>query len=302
VVGEEKIGKGLNMGAKNHQQKWQRMAKLWEEFTEPGRPSKDDISHYNALTKIALKSVKNPKIILLGCTPEIRDMLYKYSVSLGAEVICVDMVEDMYKSMNRLIKYHNKKERFVKSNWINLKFPKNSIDIVIGDFVLSNVDNEFQAKFLQGINRILKNDGYFINRDCVIKDNLRFNTPDRMLKKYAKKVADKEITIKQANSWFANSILWASWFKSNNETDSLKYFKEEIEKLKKEVDMGTIEKIIFNKFLSSWWLMRDKYWTMHRLEDNKRIIKKYFKIERIKYSKDYDLAKVAPIYFLKPKN
>ena len=90
---------------KTHQKKWERMAELWNEFSKPGRPSKDDIKNYNQLLKIALDKIISPKILILGVTPEIRNLLYKYSQTKNAEIICVDMTKDMYMAMNKFIKH-----------------------------------------------------------------------------------------------------------------------------------------------------------------------------------------------------
>ncbi|PJB18558.1 hypothetical protein CO115_04255 [Candidatus Falkowbacteria bacterium CG_4_9_14_3_um_filter_36_9] len=40
---------------KKHEQKWARMALVWEEFAKPGRPSKDDIKNYELLLNIVVR-------------------------------------------------------------------------------------------------------------------------------------------------------------------------------------------------------------------------------------------------------
>ncbi|OIO07316.1 hypothetical protein AUJ27_02780 [Candidatus Falkowbacteria bacterium CG1_02_37_44] len=77
---------------KKHEQKWARMALVWEEFAKPGRPSKDDIKNYELLLNIAVKNTDSPRVIILGATPELRNMLHGLSRNINAEIICVDMI------------------------------------------------------------------------------------------------------------------------------------------------------------------------------------------------------------------
>jgi len=284
-----------------HQKRWQKMGKMWQEFTEPGRPSKNDIFNYNLLVGAVLKGKKNPKVIVLGSTPEIRDMLYKYSIIQGAEVICVDMTVDMYKAMSQLTENKNKKERFIKANWIDTKLPSKTADVIIGDYVICNLSDEYQDLFLNEMKRLLSNNGYFITRSMFMGNSPKFKKAEDIFKKYVDKVLNQELSIKQAVNWAAEDLIWDSWFKNKEQKQSLKYFEKEINLLKGKFKNDSIEGEIFDRFLNTWWHMKDKYWTVHLEKDGEEYINKCFTIERTLYSNDHNLTKVSPIYLLKPK-
>lgn len=285
-----------------HKKRWQKMVKMWQEFTEPGRPSKNDIFNYNFLVRLSLKGKKNPKIIVLGSTPEIRDMLYKYTVTHGAKIICIDMIADTYNAMTRLVENKNEKEVFIKSNWLEIDLPQKSVDLIIGDFVIDNLTTDLQDRFLSKISSLLLGDGNFITRDTVSPKSNKAVGIENLLHKYAKMVAEEKITIKQAANWLSQNLIWNSVFRSKADRMSLKYYERDVKILKSKLKKGTLEYEIFVRFLKSWWPMKDKYWTMHGIETENKMLRRHFVIEKILYSDDHDLIKFAPIYFLKNNN
>ncbi len=287
----------LKNNFKNHRTKWQRMARLWARFSKPGRPSQDDIKNYNELLGVALGKIKNPKVLVLGVTPEIRNLLYKYK---NTKVYCVDMTIDMYRAMDVFIRYQNKREKFIQSNWLSISRKVKNIDVVIGDYVSGNIASHFD-KFLLEIKKVLKPGGYFIVRDLLIADSTK---PIKSISLVFRKVVDKfdkgKLSLKDASSEFANEFVLKSWFLKNNNTCSISYFAEGINRLFVVVkNSGTkSEKKVLNYFKNSWWQINDKYWTITIKAKQERIYSKHFKIKQILYSKDYKLSKESPIYLL----
>lgn len=288
---------------KSHEKKWERMARLWNEFSKPGRPSAGDINNFFILAKSILAEKLSPKILVLGSTPEIRDMLYYFKKRLNARIICADITKDMYLAMGNFIKKKNQNEKFVKTNWLKLtdKTKENSIDLAIGDFIIGNVGG-FEKELLNEISTVLKKSGHFITRVQIIDGVKPRKNLYLELKRQAKAMEQKKINIKEASSYFANNIICSGWFLNKENKTSLSFFPEKSYSdldLKVKNNNNKNEQKVLGQFYKSWWLMKDKYWVVYKKKKIEAIINKYFKIEKELYSTDYEIAKISPIYLLK---
>lgn len=267
------------------------MSKLWAKFAPPGRPSKDDIKNYDKLLKIALNNIEQPKIVILGATPEIRNLLYKYK---DTKVLCVDMTGDMYWAMNNFIKHQNPREKFIKANWLTMSKKIKDADVVIGDYVLGNI-SDHQHKFYLEIKRILKPGGYFIHRDFLLTYRIKKikNVYQELVR-----ISRKNYSIKQASACLANN-LWLSGYK--NFHASISYYEPAFSKLDSEIKKSSNKRarLIWRHFKNSWYLIRDKYVHVETKNSREQKIKRYFIIKQILYSQDYEINKESPIYILK---
>ena len=287
---------------KNHRQKWQRMAKLWKEFAKPGRPSKDDIKNYYFFLHSILKNKKFPQIVILGSTPELRELLFKFK-KLEANVICFDMDENVYQAMNVFVQHKNKKERFIQSNWLNIsqKIRPKSVDAVMGDYVIGNIGG-YEDKFFSEIKKILQPNGYFITRAHYKKHTIKkIDNFYNELKRLSKKVKLRKLLIPEASSYFALNIMFQGPLVNSYNKISLSLYTDKLNNVGNKVKYcdNLATKLVFKKFKNSWWRMKDKYWTNYRQDILENKIKKYFQIEKVLYSRDYDIAKISPIYLLK---
>ncbi|MCD4761317.1 class I SAM-dependent methyltransferase [bacterium] len=287
----------LKNNFKKHQAKWQRMGKLWAKFSPSGRPSKDDIKNYNRLLKIALKDIEQPKVVLLGSTPEIRNLLYKYK---NVKVYCVDMTEDMYQSMKAFIKHKNSREKFIRSNWLEMSKKIKDADVVIGDYVSGNIGAHLD-KFLLEIQKILKPNGYFIVREMlIVKSTKPIKSVRATFKRVINKYEQGKLNLRDASSEFASEFILKGAFLKKNSSSSISYFEEDIRALFEDIkNKGSkSEKRVLSYFKNSWWQIKDKYWIFYTKEKQEKFYTKYFQIRRILYSNDYKITKESPIYLL----
>jgi len=132
---------------------WRIFAKKWRALKPPYKPSRERIDLYRCLIK---KYVKGNKVLILGATPEIRDLLAK----LKFKVTLLDISLPMVRAMNSLKKTRNK-EKIVIGNWLKTKFNE-KYDLVIGDSVINNLLPSQYTKFFKQVQKFLKNDGIFI--------------------------------------------------------------------------------------------------------------------------------------------
>lgn len=288
-----------------HQKKWERMAKLWNEFSKPGRPSKGDIKNYDKLLKISLDGKFSPRIIVLGATPEIRNLLYKYSKTKGAEIICVDMTKDMYMAMSKFVKNKNSKERFIHVNWIKIskKLKLAKADIVIGDFVIGNIGGN-EVKFLNEISKVLKSGGSFITRAQIIDGIKNKFNYYREFRRNCEQVRKGKISIKEASSYFFNNLIYYGWYLNKKSMTSMSFIEDkDLEELENKIKTSgnKIESKVLTQLRQSWYLMKDKYWTVYKKSKLEKMMKKYFMVKNILYSKDYEIVKQSPIYRLVKK-
>jgi len=162
---------------------WKLFAARWEKYcTPPGSPSKQAMSLYRQFAKKSFVGLKRkPRILVLGSTPEIRDVL----TGLKVEVSIIDINIEMIMAMTELMKKKNPNEIIVKGNWVNMPFDSNYYDAVLGDLVFTNVPRLLQTKFLREVKRVLKPKGYFIHRIHAIPDDWQFESFDSILDRYA---------------------------------------------------------------------------------------------------------------------
>ncbi len=156
------------------------IAKAWAHYPPPARPSKEDIDFYEkAILKVSQN--KDIKVLILGVTPELRDICSKYKL----DVTLVDISKDMVEAMEILVKNKNPKEGIVIANWLDMNFDMN-FDLIIGDIVINLFDLLDWSLFLTKIKDTLKKEGYFLTR-LMLDSPLRKDTNiTEMIKEYKK--------------------------------------------------------------------------------------------------------------------
>jgi SAM-dependent methyltransferase len=138
---------------------WKAVADMWNAvFAPPSRIYPGEVRKYSEwLSKLKKNGVK---ALVLGATPELRDIL----AELGYEVTILDINNEMIQAMTSLLKVKNPKERVVVGNWLENPLPSGSFDLVIGDAVLPNVMWEERTKLLREVHRVLRPNGVFVTR------------------------------------------------------------------------------------------------------------------------------------------
>ncbi len=105
------------------------------------------------------------KILVLGSTPELRDLALKYNCQL----ITVDLSQEMIAKLTPLMKYNPAgQEKIYYANWLQMPLTGQSIDIILGDGVYANAYYENWSCFSQELKRVLKKDGRIIVREIEI--------------------------------------------------------------------------------------------------------------------------------------
>jgi SAM-dependent methyltransferase len=291
-----------------HKEKWAKMSYIWGLVRRPGRPSSGDLKNYRELV---MSAGKYGNILILGSTPEIRDMFIDMNKEgIKINVTCIDMVEDMYNAMKNLMKGSSTEEKFVNGNWLHLSnvLKESSFDIVIGDWVSVNVGPD-RAKFYEEIKKVLVPGGYFIERSGMIavetpKIGKNVDELYSIVKKQSERVKKGEISKDQAWNYFISTLMMSAYYLNDlNRIDWGDSYITEIREVEKLVQKNgdEVERYIFEKFNEVFGPTSGKYWTILKRDEQEEIYKKYFSIVDIRISEDYDDVKVkeSPIYLLK---
>lgn len=131
-----------------------RLAKDWKNYPAPVRPGLE-MAIYEKIIRKVLAGNKNPRILILGSTPEFRDLLLKYKIT----PICCDVNPEVYKALKVLME-RSGKELFVESDWLDLD-DAHRFDLIMGHNVINMIPINKQGLFIKNIADNLKPDGIF---------------------------------------------------------------------------------------------------------------------------------------------
>lgn len=113
--------------------------------------------------------------MLLGSTPEIRDIAAEY----GLDLTVVDESEKNYYELQGLMMHAGGHETFVKGDWTGMNFIS-EFDVAIGDSVLSVLSTEDAKKVMEKVHRALTPGGEWITRVMLYESGEDFISPDTL--------------------------------------------------------------------------------------------------------------------------
>jgi len=149
---------------------WRLLARRWASIGPPFRPSAADL----ALYRQHLGGLRGDALLLLGSTPELRDL----AVSLGiARVTMVDVDPAVARAMDRFVTARDRShERLVVADWSRMEVPPGSFGAVAGDLVWHWVGASRRPLVRERIHRALRPGGLFVSRFRLVPDG----DPDRI--------------------------------------------------------------------------------------------------------------------------
>lgn len=258
---------------------WKKIAKIWKNIKPTYKPSKTEVLLFEKFLKIIQKN-DDFKVLILGATPEIRDMLAKNKLS----VTILDANPTMVKAMNQLVKTRNKNEKIVIGNWLKMPFRDNMFNLIISDHPTSSLNLSQVKTLFSEIHRVLKPNEHFIV-DVHINALLKPIGQNKFIDKYLKN-----------KKWFADfdNNVWLRYkvIMGDNKYYDFKTYCSSWGKfdlfLKKQFKLG---KLTENecKYLTSG-LGKDIKFYFYPKKVIKKIIQKNFKIL------NYHSLKIHPVY------
>ncbi len=253
---------------------WKSIAERWSMHQHPGIPSEETVSIFRKLIEdeMSKHNIKNPKVLLHGSTPELRDMLFE----LGAEVVIIDKFMQMILGMSELMTHKNDKEIIIKADWINPPLEDNYFDFVIGDLTIGNVLKKNLRNYLESIKRVLKRDGYWITRIACHTEEFQDNDFQKIFDEFCK------IPVKHQNMSELLSLFTIFFY--NSETDMVSISDLGNWMKQYEISPGIYNhpdsnaKKVLQKMWDTWKPM-DKQWQFYSIKKTREFISGFFDIE-----------------------
>jgi SAM-dependent methyltransferase len=129
-------------------------------------PRAYELKNYKFYLARSLKNKKNPFVLVLGATPELRDL----AIKLGAFCVAADVSANNLEKLTGVMKFKNSdKNLFIKSDWLKLReiFKPRIFDAVLADASLNNFPAEKHEQIFKDVNSLLKPGGRFLAKNLV---------------------------------------------------------------------------------------------------------------------------------------
>ncbi|MDO8581662.1 MAG: hypothetical protein Q7S16_02190 [bacterium] len=129
-------------------------------------PSLREQRTYARVLHRALRGKKNPRVLVLGATPELRDIV----LASGATCLAVDWSVKTLIAMHEVMHHaNNEGNSMMRCDWKTMDrfLSQKSFDAIMGDVSLSNINFFAQQKVLSNCAKLLKRGGMAILRHSV---------------------------------------------------------------------------------------------------------------------------------------
>ena len=206
---------------------WRRF-RDWQLVLPPSRPS---YYHLEIVKNVLIKTSRDQPIAILGCTPELRDLLFR----LGFEQIYLfDKSRNMYSRMNSLRSYSNH-ENFIYGNWMDT-IPKyhNFFCAILSDLTSGNVPYDWQPTFYSAIGKALTGDGVFIDKI------LTHQGPKRRLSELMTKYSELPFNLLYVNHFSCEFLFCSQLLDPNQMVNSTQFYQT----LHKIINTGPLKKFL----------------------------------------------------------
>lgn len=256
---------------------WKDYAKQWGKYcASPGSPSDQAISVYRKfIKKTGYK--KGIKILILGATPELRDLVQEFT----KEVTLVDINWEMISEMTKLLKKPNNQEIWIKADWLKIPIMDKYFQIVLGDLVLGNVEYNKQSQLLSEVKKVLVPQGYFIQKIQLLPNKWPY-TLEQTLNLYKNTTPNK----KRAMEAFCDMLNCT--YNATEHTISSSRIKQGLRKYFENSKFSHSNKNL-NKLLNLiWqrWKPLEKEWSIRTARGYNKLISNHFKILKTAVLKD----------------
>lgn len=193
------------------QKRWNRDAMDgWGKYTWPGRPCEEDLQIYQSF----LTEIKPQRILILGATPELRDLVATFT---REPLTLVDLSLPMLSETTRFLRKADiRKERWYFANWLSLPFQSGLYDAVIGDYAVRQVKQSDRAALIREIHRVLVTGGFFLTRNHYLNPRWR-NMP---LASVVSGLENSRLVIEEMKQ-VVQQRLYDRWFDAELETFSV---------------------------------------------------------------------------------
>ncbi|MFH1294942.1 MAG: class I SAM-dependent methyltransferase [Candidatus Aenigmatarchaeota archaeon] len=275
---------------------WKKVAHMWNTyFTPPSRISSEEFVKYREWLGRLNPGRQPLKALVLGATPEIRDLLAEF----GYEAIVVDINPEMVRAMSSLMKRKNPKETVIIENWLKNDLPSGTFDVVIGDAVLPNIPWKFWERLLSEVKRVLKPDGTFVARAFCVPRAKTFQDMDELFDAFSTKEPSYrsalEFTLEVMIMFYDPEAHLATFQKSKEILESIGWDKGE------RTGRHALDEIL--KLVWDFWVAKfaDKVFIFAYRDEEEALYSTFFEIKEI-HESDSHYHEITPMFLMKPRS
>ncbi len=252
---------------------WTDLAQWWRKVAPPVRPSKSDIKIYERFLKKVIKNKKQPKILILGATPEMRDLAAKYRAETTVCDISLEMIIAMIQLMTH--KKAGQKEVWVKASWVTVPLKHNYYDVILADGVICNIPWSEVNQWWKHLNQLLKPKGVFITRAFCFTSR---NEIDKSLNNLIKKILKKRNPLATDFGQLKITLEIASYNSKTRTGSNAKYRELFFKHIENFSVFQTKANKIYRQLVKIYPPKPVKVWRIPTRAQREKEIKKYFKI------------------------
>ena len=143
---------------------------IWKDIKPPIRPYEEEIRYFKEILKNKVDSEIDVKVLILGSTPELRDIVY----SLNLSPTVVDYSIENYQLMGELCRYE-RNDTVVHCDWMDMlgTLSPGSFDIILGEAAFNVIRPEYAEKLFCICNKLLKESGQLLIKQWIRFSNSR---------------------------------------------------------------------------------------------------------------------------------
>jgi hypothetical protein len=252
---------------------------IWHRVQPPARPSQSDLRFLEDHLKTL--DPHSSKALILGCTPEYRDLLMKYEL----DSTCIDHQSESFHELKNLMKYEDR-SRLIETDWRKMDFD-GEFDLILGDLSFTMLNLRDWDNVAGRINKALKIGGKSFQRIWLQIPNKYVNFDD-LIDEHRSRVGMHPFT----------SLAYPFLQHFTKEDGSFNAI-EVVSRLRKKHEQGLLTKEEFLFFEALWKDFKQGLYLSTK-ENADAIFSKYFQINQIKYPDEW-FREFSPTYVLEKK-
>ncbi|HLC67053.1 MAG TPA: methyltransferase domain-containing protein [Candidatus Nanoarchaeia archaeon] len=260
-----------------NEQRYSEFIQHWKKVQFPARPSPEELIVFDSL----MQGHRDESLLILGSTPELRDIGFKNML----HVTCLDINPDMLEGMKQLMQHQNADEQLVKGNWLEMPFPNAVFDLIFAEQSIHIVPVHDFEKFLQQVKRVLAPEGIFVLKALVVGDE------------------DVETILNKARAQHHDIFYLHDQLFNHiaNYTDGKASYAAFQQYLSQFLTQGKITKEEYDTFMTIYAPLCKADLQIFGMpqEAFETLLRKYFMIAETRYGKDFDKHARHPLYVLR---
>lgn len=279
----------------NTSRPWGKIARMWATcFTPPSRISEEERIQYRRLLN-SVKTGHSQNALVLGVTPELREILFQ----LGFHTTCIDISLDMMLAMNDLLTVQDPRDVLVRANWLDNPLRDGQYSVVLGDAVLPNIPYTDRRRMMKEVHRLLAPGGFFVTRAFCAPESTRFRDCRQILESFAGRLDTERAALElvlelQLHKWNSSDHM-GSFRRASELLDAYH------EEYSASFSDPALQKV--HDFVCSFWFERflDKIFLYATRVEEEELYRKYFETREVFEAGDHRYGAITPLYLLQKR-